>query len=215
MKVLIVDDEKEMLKILSVYFEKEGFEVYLCNNGEDALRLLYNEVIDLCILDWMMPGIDGLEVCIEAKKINKPKVIMLTAKSEIEDEWRALRFGADDYIRKPFDPRILILRAKKMLKIDSIIKYKDLAIDIKGCRIYKAGIDLKVTQKEFKLMICLIENKGRIVQRETLLDYVWGYLYDGDQRTLDTHMRRLREKIGESYIETRRGIGYSMVSEDD
>ncbi len=211
MNVLIADDEKELLEILIKYFEEEGFKVFHCSNGEEAIRILYDHKIDLCILDWMMPKIDGVEVCVEAKKIQQTKTIMLTAKQEIEDELRALENGADDYVRKPFDPRILLLKSKKILNLETQIKYGDLRIDIFGNKIFKNDNDLEVTKTEFELFLCLYRNLGRIVSREVLLTEVWGYLYDGNSRTLDTHMRRLRVKIGQEMITTTRGVGYSLV----
>jgi DNA-binding response OmpR family regulator len=209
-KILIADDEKDMLKILKAYFEKEGYEVFLAEDGERALEIFYSEKIDLAVLDWMMPYCSGINVCKEIKTKGHTKVLMLTAKSENEDELLALNIGADDYIKKPFHPGILLTRVKKLLKEDNLILIADLKIDLKAKKVFKDEVDLILTKKEFDLLSCLLRNQGMILSREDLLFNVWGLDYIGDERTVDTHVRRLREKIGEELIQTYRGIGYSL-----
>ncbi|WP_211747506.1 response regulator transcription factor [Paenibacillus sp. Marseille-Q4541] len=210
MNVLIADDEPDMLKILKVYFEREGYTVFLAADGEEALDLFYTHRVDLAILDWMMPGMSGLLVCKEMKSKSDIKVLMLTAKSEDEDELTALTGGADEYVKKPFYPQVLLARAKKLLKLEYSITFADIRLDLTAKKIYKKEEDLYATKTEYELLRCFLNNKGRILTRKQLLDLVWGFDYFGEERTVDTHVRRLREKIGESYIKTHRGIGYSL-----
>lgn len=210
MNILIADNEKDMLKILKDYFEKAGFQVFLAEDGEQALEIFYSQKIELAILDWMMPKLDGIKVCQEIKDRSDIRVLILTAKTQNEDELRALTSGADEYLRKPFDPRVLIIRAKKLLLEDKAVYVKDLKIDFQAKKIFKRGYDLQVTKKEFRLMECLWKNKGKILSRKKLLDIVWGFDYYGGDRTVDTHIKRLRKKIGEGLIKTYRGLGYSL-----
>lgn len=210
MNILIADDEVSMIKILCAYFKKEGFNVFTAKNGEEALNVFYENKIDLAILDWMMPVIDGIEACKEIKENSNTKVLMLTAKSQSEDEIEALNIGADEYIKKPFDPRVLIIRAKKLVNYKDTINIKDLKIDFESNKVFKGDDELLLTKKELELMRCLVNNKGIVLSRERLLDLVWGLDYDGDFRTVDTHIRRLRTKVGEDIIRTYRGLGYSL-----
>jgi len=209
--ILIADDELDMLKILNAYFVKEGYQVFLAEDGEKALEVFYREKIDLAILDWMMPNCSGMNVCKEIKRKGNAKVLMLTAKSGDEDELHALTIGADDYVKKPFHPGILLTRAKKLLKEDKQITISDLKIDLQAKVVTKNEETLNLTKKEIDLLSCFIRNQGKILSREDLLISVWGIDYDGDDRTVDTHIRRLREKIGEELIQTHRGLGYSFV----
>ena len=210
MKVLIADDEQDMLKILKAYFEREGFQVFLAKDGEAALQLFYEEKIDLAILDWMMPKRNGITVCQEIKKNSSVKVLMLTAKSENEDELAALQSGADEYVKKPFHPGILLTRAKKLLHQENIVQVQDLKIDLTKNKVYKNDKELEITKTELELIKCFLNHKGTILTRKKLLDIVWGFDYFGDERTVDTHVRRLRKKIGEEIIKTHRGLGYSL-----
>ncbi|WP_195947620.1 response regulator transcription factor [Paraclostridium bifermentans] len=215
MNILVADDELSMLKIIEAYLRKEGFNVFTASNGEEALDVFYKNKIDLAILDWMMPKIDGIEVCKEIKESSNIKVMMLTAKSQSDDEVDALNFGADDYVRKPFDPRILIIRSKKLMGYSDIVTIKNLKIDFKFTKAFKDNEDIGLTKTEFELLKCFINNKGVILSREKLLDLVWGMDYFGDFRTVDTHIRRLRTKIGENFIVTHRGLGYSLEENND
>ncbi|MGG4444963.1 response regulator transcription factor [Brevibacillus sp. HB1.2] len=214
MNILIADDEEYMVKIVKAYFEKEGFTTYTAKNGQEALNMVYNEQIDLAILDWMMPQVSGIEVCKEIKANSTVKVLMLTAKGEIDDELYALQAGADDYVRKPFDPRILLVRAKKMLHLDGQYTFGQIKVDLEAQKIYHAGRDLHVTNKEFQLMKYFVQHEGKVLTRKALLDHVWGFDYFGEERTVDTHIRRLREKIGDNWIKTHRGMGYSFENPD-
>ncbi|MBU3108287.1 response regulator transcription factor [Clostridium gasigenes] len=210
MNILIADDEAQMVKILSAYFNKEGFNTILAKDGEEALNLFSSSKIDLAILDWMMPKVNGIDVCRYIKDNSNTKVLILTAKGENEDELEALNCGADEYVKKPFDPRILIMRAKKLLEFKDLLKISNLNIDIASKKVYKNEEILTLTKIEFELIKCFTINKGIILSREKLLDLVWGLEYEGDYRTVDTHIRRLRSKIGEEIIKTHRGLGYSL-----
>jgi len=212
-RVLIADDEQDMLKILKAYFEKEGFQVLLAKDGEEALEIFYEVKIDLAILDWMMPKRNGITVCQEIKKNSSVKVLMLTAKSENEDELAALQSGADEYVKKPFHPGILLTRAKKLLNQDEVIQVQNLKIDLIKNKVYKSDKELEITKTELELIKCFLNHKGTILTRKKLLDIVWGFDYFGDERTVDTHVRRLRKKIGEDIIKTHRGLGYSLEDE--
>ncbi|QHW33580.1 response regulator transcription factor [Paenibacillus rhizovicinus] len=210
MNLLLADDEPLMLQILNAYFTKEGFRTHLAEDGEAALDHFYNHKIDMAVLDWMMPKRSGIEVCQEIKRNSRTKVMLLTAKGDADDEFAALKSGADDYLRKPFDPRILLLRVQKLLQLEARVLLGELTVDLDARKIYRAGKDVSATHKEFELMRYLIVNRGQIVSRKTLLDHVWGFDYFGEERTVDTHIRRLREKIGDRWIRTYRGMGYCL-----
>lgn len=215
MNILVADDELSMLKIIEAYLKKEKFNVLTASDGEEALEKFYENKIDLAILDWMMPNIDGIEVCKQIKEKSDTKVMMLTAKGQVDDEIDALNIGADDYVRKPFDPRLLIIRAKKLIGYNDTFKLKNLKVDLKQQKAFKDDKDLGLTKTEFELLKTFVNNKGSILSREKLLDLVWGMDYYGDLRTVDTHIRRLRSKIGEEYITTHRGLGYCLEDVND
>lgn len=215
MNILVADDELSMLKIIEAYLKKENFNVLTASDGEEALEKFYENKIDLAILDWMMPNIDGIKVCKRIKEKSDTKVMMLTAKGQVDDEIDALNIGADDYIKKPFDPRLLIIRVKKLIGYNDIFKLKNLKVDLKQQKAFKDDKDLGLTKTEFELLKTLVNNKGSILPREKLLDLVWGMDYYGDLRTVDTHIRRLRSKIGEEYITTHRGLGYCLEDIND
>ncbi|GAA0105026.1 response regulator transcription factor [Paraclostridium sordellii] len=215
MNILVADDELSMLKIIEAYLKKENFNVLTASDGEEALEKFYENKIDLAILDWMMPNIDGIEVCKRIKEKSDTKVMMLTAKGQVDDEIDALNIGADDYIKKPFDPRLLIIRVKKLIGYNDIFKLKNLKVDLRQQKAFKDDKDLGLTKTEFELLKTLVNNKGSILPREKLLDLVWGMDYYGDLRTVDTHIRRLRSKIGEEYITTHRGLGYCLEDIND
>lgn len=214
MNVLIADDEVQMVKIISAYFKKEGFNTFEAFNGDDALDVFQENKIDLAVLDWMMPKIDGLEVCKYIKENSHTKVLLLTAKGENDDEIEALSCGADEYIKKPFDPRILILRAKKLLNLGEEISVNNIKIDLHKKQAYKNNILLNLTKIEYEILFSLIKNRGMILSRSKLIDLVWGIDYEGDYRTVDTHMSRLRNKVGEDVIKTYRGLGYRIEGDE-
>lgn len=211
MKILVVEDELDMLKIIRLYLEKAGHEVGVATDGQQALEELYNQKYDLIISDWMMPNMSGVELCKRVRALEIPvKIIMLTAKSQVSDEIIGLKEGADDYIRKPFEPQLLLLRIEKMFNLENELKCKDILLNFKTSTVFVRGKELKLTNKEWLLLEYLMKNKGTTLSRNKLIETVWGLEYDGDERTLDTHIKRLRDKIGKEYITTFVGIGYRL-----
>ncbi|KRN55985.1 response regulator transcription factor [Carnobacterium divergens] len=213
MNILIADDSPEIVHIVSAYLKKDGFSVFTASNGEEALDIFYQKKIDLAIIDWMMPKIDGIEVTKTIKAESPVKVLMLTAKNTGADEFLSLTSGADDYITKPFHPQVLMLRIKKLLGLAQTILIQDLMIDPTNMKVWKKDETIDLTKKEFELLMMLFKNRGTILTREQLLIGVWGMEYDGVERTVDTHIRRLREKVGTSIVHTKRGVGYTIENE--
>lgn len=224
-KILIVDDEEHILELIKFNLEKNGFEVLSSDNGEDCISILESNSVDLLVLDLMLPGMDGIDVCKEIRKIDKLNnlpIIMLTAKGEETDRILGLELGADDYITKPFSVRELVARIKAVLRrtdtkgIDKqkILKLKGITLDTEKHEVTVDGNLVDLTLKEFELLKILIENRGKVLSRNTLLDDIWGFDYFGETRTVDVHIRHLRKKIGDDetgeYIETIRGVGYKM-----
>lgn len=158
----------------------------------------------------MIPKLNGIEVCKYIKENMNTKVLMLTARTQTEDELEVLGIGADEYVKKPFDLRVLIMRAKKLLNIDKDVTFRDIRINFNDKKVYRNNEILNLTKIEFDLLSCFVKNKGIILSRDKIISLVWGIDYEGDYRTVDTHIRRLRAKIGENSIKTYRGIGYSL-----
>lgn len=210
-KILVAEDEPDLQKIIRMYLEKEGYQVDTASDGEEAWEKLCLDPYDLLIADWMMPKKSGLELCREARSYSMPlKIIMLTVKSDVESEIAGLRTGADDYIRKPFEPRLLLLRVRKLLKLEEILRCGNLTLDQKSQTVTRCREEIRLTQKEYLLLQILMEHVGQTLSREQLLTRVWGDAYDGDERTLDTHIKRLRGKIGKETIKTFVGMGYRL-----
>jgi len=225
-KILIVEDEPDILDLISYNLKQAGFSVVPVETGEEAIEVAEREQLALIVLDLMLPGIDGLEVCrllkqrVESKSI---PVLMLTARTEEVDRIVGLELGADDYLVKPFSPRELVLRIRAILrrahgdeaKEDAQIEIGTLFIDPVGHRVEIGGDFVELTATEFRLLLTLVQRRGRVQSREELLNVVWGYEYSGYSRTVDTHVRRLREKIGEvaDWVETVRGVGYRFRRE--
>ena len=219
-KVLIVEDDKHISKLVKYNLEKAGFECTVTITGEEALEILDKEPVDLIILDITLPKMDGFEVCKQLKqnkKLSNIPLIMLTAKSEEVDRIVGLELGADDYVVKPFSPRELVLRVKAILKRGKIEKAaKDiltadkLKVDIPRHKTTVDKKEVEVTQMEFKLLTLLMQRAGRVQSREQLLSDVWDIAAEVTTRTIDTHIKRLRQKLGKMgrLIETVRGIGY-------
>ncbi|MFA7114173.1 MAG: response regulator transcription factor [Candidatus Omnitrophota bacterium] len=225
-KVLVVEDDKNISRLVAYNLEKAGFICFSAFTGEEALEIVDNKQIDIIILDIMLPGIDGLETCRQIKQDKKKAaipVIMLTAKGEEIDKIVGFELGADDYVVKPFSPRELILRIKAILKrgkreeIDKeIMTAGKITIDIPRHMVTVDKKTARLTQFEFKLLVTLIKRRGRVQSRDRLLEDVWDISSDVSTRTIDTHVKRLREKLGKSglLIETVRGIGYKFSEED-
>jgi len=225
-KILIVDDEEDILTLLEYNLEKAGFKVISADDGPEAIELTKKENPSLIILDIMLPSMEGTEVCKVIKRDNATShipIIMLTAKGEEVDRIVGLELGADDYITKPFSPRELILRVKAVLKRrgggeenESIITAGNIKIDVERSVVISNGKHLKLTATEFKLLVELVKARGKVLSRDALLDRVRGIDYYVTDRTIDTHIRRLREKLGKSakHIETVRGFGYKFLEEE-
>lgn len=216
MKILIAEDDPDMQKILVMYLRREGYDVAAVSDGFEALEYLTENRTDLAILDWMMPRQSGIDVCRQVREYKIPvKILMLTAKSGSEDEIAGLSCGADEYMHKPFDPRILLLRIRKLLSLEHALTCSELTLNQNTMNVTLAGESVKLTKKEYELLRCLMLNRNIILSRETLLEQVWGADYDGDDRTVDTHIRRLRGKIGGQFIVTHVGLGYSLEEPHD
>ncbi len=228
-KILVVDDEEHIVELLKFNLENSGYKVITASNGNDAISLARETNPNLILLDLMLPGIDGLDVCKEIKKnseTNNIGIIMLTAKGEEFDKILGLELGADDYMTKPFSIRELLARVKAVLRRSSsnnaekLDKFESghLCVDFERHEVKVNGEKVDMTLKEFELLEILIKNKGKILQREVLLDKVWGYEYIGETRTVDVHIRYLRKKIevddkNPKFIETIRGVGYRFSTE--
>lgn len=223
MKILVVDDEKVIVKAMKFNFERDGYIVEVAYDGEEALRLAKDKSIDLIVLDLMLPKIDGLTVCQKIREFSNVPIIMVTAKTEDMDKIMGLEYGADDYVTKPFNILELKSRVKAIMRRVTPVHHisgesakmnmgaVELDYNRRTVTIYGKTIDL--TGKEFDLMDLLVTNAGKVYSRENLLDLVWGYEYPGDIRTVDVHVRRLREKIEPNsaepiYLLTKWGAGY-------
>lgn len=229
--ILVVDDEKPIADILEFNLKKEGYEVHVAYDGDDAVELIYDIQPDIVLLDIMLPGRDGMEVCREVRKKYDMPIIMLTAKDSEIDKVLGLELGADDYVTKPFSTRELIARVKANLRRhysqtqseekeeSTNIVIKDIVVYPEAYSIKKRGIDIELTHREFELFHYLAKHIGQVMTREHLLQTVWGYDYFGDVRTVDVTIRRLREKIEDDashpeYIVTRRGVGYFLQTQE-
>jgi two-component system alkaline phosphatase synthesis response regulator PhoP len=227
-KILIVDDEKDIVKMIDYNLKKEGYKTISAYNGEDALEYAKKEIPDIIILDLMLPGIDGLDVCRQLKKEGKTAsipIIMLTAKTKESDKIVGLELGADDYVTKPFSPRELLARVKAVLRrakdreqLPEILKIGDLAIDFAKIAVSVKGKQVELTAKEFELLKTLIKSKGRVLSRNFLLDNVWGFdSLEIQTRTVDVHIRTLRKKIKSEAkrIITVKNYGYRFNVDED
>ena len=223
MKILVVDDEKLLVKGMRFNLENEGYEVETAYDGKTAVELARNGSFDLIILDVMMPEMDGLETCMHIREFSDVPVIMLTARSEDTDKLMGFEYGADDYVTKPFNILELKARVRALLrrsgssasaaKKSSLLSCGDLSLDTEQRLAMKKGEVVELTAKEYQLMELFMNNPRRVYSREMLMDTVWGYTYAGDYRTVDVHIRRLREKLETNpaepeYIMTKWGVGY-------
>lgn len=214
-KILIVDDEEQIRNILRMYLVREGYEISEAEDGEKGLRLFYEKPFDLVILDVMLPKKDGWSILREIKKYTETPVIMLTARDDSEDEVFGFEMGADDYITKPFNNKVLLARVKSLLRksnnsVESIIEIGDLVINDTSHSVTDSKGEIELAPKEYDLLIYLVKNNKIALSREKLLNEVWGYDFLGDDRTIDTHIKNLRKKIGKGAIKTIRGIGYKL-----
>ena len=219
LKILVVDDESRMRKLVKDFLTKKNFQVLEAGNGEEAMDIFYEEKdIALIILDVMMPKMDGWEVCREIRKNSKVPIIMLTARSDERDELLGFDLGVDEYISKPFSPKILVARVEAILRRtgqnnpEDVISAGGIVIDKAAHLATVDGKPMELSFKEFELLTYFVENQGIALSREKILNNVWNYDYFGDARTIDTHVKKLRSKMGEKgeYIKTVWGMGYKF-----
>ncbi len=220
-KVLVVDDDVNICELVRLYFEKDGYEVMTVYNGKKAIEVFSGFAPSMVILDIMLPGADGWQVCREIRKISNIPIIMLTAKGETFDKVLGLELGADDYMVKPFDPKELVARVKAVLRryehkdFDTQeIVYPNLVVNRTNYTVKISGKDLELPPKELELLFFLASNPNKVFTREQLLEHVWGFDFYGDSRTVDVHIKRLREKVdlpGQTWqLKTVWGVGYKF-----
>ena len=227
-RVLVVEDEASIRRFITLNLETVGYEVREAESGEDALTLFKTFLPDVVVLDLMLPGINGLEVCRHIREtVPEPLIIMLTAKGQDSDKIMGLELGADDYMVKPFNPFELIARIKAMLRRRNrfetermAYRYGDLYLDTEANKLLKSGMEVELTPTEYSLLKMFMENPGKALKRDEMLDSVWGTDYFGDTKTLDVHIRRLREKVEDNpsepqHIKTVWGSGYRWQPEAD
>ena len=219
LKILVVDDESRMRKLVKDFLTKSGYAVIEAGDGSEALDLFFEQKdIALILLDVMMPKLDGWQVCKEIRAYSKVPIIMLTAKSDERDELLGFELGVDEYISKPFSPKILVARVEAILRRtgqggqDEILQADGIVMDKNAHRVTIDGSDIELSYKEFELLAYFMENKGAALSREKILNNVWNYDYFGDARTIDTHVKKLRSKMGEKgdLIKTIWGMGYKF-----
>lgn len=214
-KILIVDDEAAIRALISKYASMQGYVVVQARDGAEALEILENDAFDIIVLDVMMPRMDGYELSKEIRRFSDVPIIMLTARDSDYDKFQGFEFGVDDYVVKPFSPRELMYRVEAILKrgrhfVADIYTYQTLEVNFTGRSFKIAGQRVDLSPKEFDLLAYFIRNKDIALERDGLINAIWGYDFDGDSRTLDTHIKRLRKKMGsfQRLIVTLRGMGY-------
>lgn len=218
LKILVVDDESRMRKLVKDFLVRNNYEVIEAEDGEQALDIFFsNKGIALIILDIMMPKVDGWQVCREIRQYSDVPIIMLTAKGDEKDELLGFELGVDEYISKPFSPKILVARVEAVLRRtagidDEVIEVGGITLDKAAHQVKIDGVPIELSFKEFELLSYFVKNKGVALSREKILNNVWNYDYFGDARTIDTHVKKLRSKMGDkgSYIKTIWGLGYKF-----
>jgi DNA-binding response OmpR family regulator len=216
--ILVADDDQHIRQLIRLYLEKENFHVLEAGDGEEALNKLEQNRVDLAVIDVMMPRVNGIELIESIRLFSDLPILLVTAKGESDDKVIGFEAGTDDYLVKPFDPIELVLRVKALLKRHHVLHDKKLEInktslDLEQLTVTTAEAVIRLKKKEMALLFALAEEKGRILTRQQLLDKVWGYDYDGDERTVDVHIKRLREKLHNLQafdIVTVRGLGYQL-----
>jgi DNA-binding response OmpR family regulator len=223
-KILVVDDESRIRKLVGDFLKKDGYQVIEASDGSEALDIFYaQQDIALVILDVMMPRLDGWQVCRELRAYSKVPIIMLTAKSEERDELMGFELGVDEYITKPFSPKILVARVEAILRRTlqseaiEMIELGGIVVDRTAHSVMVDGAAIELSYKEFELLVFFMENQGIALSREKILNSVWNYDYYGDARTIDTHVKKLRSKLGKKgdYIKTIWGLGYKMTAQSE
>ncbi|MBS7238750.1 MAG: response regulator transcription factor [Acetatifactor sp.] len=223
LKILVADDEFRIRKLVRDYLVKSGYEVLEAADGEEAMDLFYSHKdIALLVLDVMMPKLDGWKVCEEVRAVSKVPIIMLTARSEERDELKGFALGVDEYISKPFSLKVLVARISAILRRvggtepEEKLSYRGIEVDRTAHRVFVDGEEIELSYKEFELLCFFMENKGIALSREKILNSVWNFDYYGNARTIDTHVKKLRSKIGPKgdYIRTIWGMGYKFEGEE-
>lgn len=215
-KILVIDDEWKIRKLIKDYLVREGYSVDEAGDGEEGLELFFQTTYDIVILDIMMPKIDGWSVCRKIREESQVPIIMLTARADESDQLFGFELETDEYMIKPFNPKLLVAKVKALLRRDgkivdkTYLEFGDLVIDTSKREVKLGDVVLELTPKEYDLLYFFIENKGLALSREKILNSVWGWDYFGDSRTVDTHIKRLRKKIGDNFIQTVRGFGYKF-----
>ncbi|MGJ7911052.1 response regulator transcription factor [Neobacillus sp. LXY-1] len=218
-KLLLVDDDENIRELVLLFLKKEGFEVYEASDGVEALKVLEKMKADLAIIDIMMPNMDGWELCRELREFQDIPILMLTAKGETSQKIKGFNLGADDYLVKPFDPLELVVRVKALLKrykiaVSQTIIIGEFQLDRKTHEIFYRNQKCTIPLKEFELLFKLASYPGKTFSRESLIEDIWGYDYEGDERTVDVHIKRVRERFSETEvpfrIQTVRGLGYRL-----
>lgn len=220
--ILVVEDEQRMREIICDYLEMDGFTVFQADNGIEAMNVFENNNIDLVLLDIMMPGLDGWSVCRRIRKKSNVLIIILSARSDEDDKLLGFELGADEYVTKPFSPKVLVARVKTLLSRfnetngeqikNNMISKKEILIDKDAYSIKVEGEEIIFTRKEYDLLVFLIENEGIVMSRDKIINNIWGYDYYGDGRVVDTNIKTIRKKLGEAskYINTVVGVGYKF-----
>lgn len=220
-RILLIEDETDIRELVVLHLKREGYEVDSAEDGEAGMRFVANSSYDLVVLDWMLPGISGLDLCKRLRAQSTTPVLMLTARTDTTDIVLGLEVGADDYVTKPFEVPVLLARTRALLRRATILKAQpqsiitigELTVDLEAHKVVCAGDDLQLTHSEFKLLVALVSNQGRVLSRERLIDLVQGQDVAVVDRTVDTHVFGLRKKLGPcaEVIETVRGIGYRVA----
>ena len=224
--VLIVDDDLKLAALVKVYFEKAGFVAFAVHDGNAVIPFIRQKKVDIIVLDIMLPGIDGWEVCRRLRQESDVPIIMLTARDEERERLAGLEIGADDYVTKPFSPREVVARAKAILrrtgqtaKVVDVLEFGNLKMVINQHQVKKGGEIVEVTPTEFKILELFLMNPGRVLSRLQIVEQVQGYAFDGYERTIDAHVKNLRRKIEDNpkdpqYVQTVYGVGYKFVAEE-
>jgi len=225
-KILIIEDEKQIARFLELELKHEGYDVYVCYDGKEGLKKVEKTHPDLILLDIMLPGINGIEVCRKIRQYSNVPIIMVTAKDDIPDKVMGLDSGADDYVTKPFAIEELLARIRAALRkskqlniIREVLNIADLSIDTSKRIVKRAGKIIELTKREYDLLEYLVRNKGIVLTREQILENVWGYYYMGDTNVVDVYIRYLRSKVDEGFktklIHTVRGVGYKCEEKEN
>jgi len=215
-KILVVEDDIDIQELIKEFLVSQEYEVDVASDGMEGINMFNENKYDLVMLDIMLPNIDGYSLCKMIRTKSNIPIMMLTALEDEKDEVKGFELGVDDYITKPFSFNILIKRVEAVLRrynkedISSILKFEEIYMDVDAYKVYVDKREIELTTKEFEILKMLLENRGKVLSREVILDKLWGYEYFGDARVIDTHIKNIRQKTGTQYIKTVKGIGYKI-----